>query len=385
MSTTLRRVLGGCLLVFLCAGQSVTRADDGDDLRIFGYFQTEFQQERPDSGPRTSYFVVQHLNLFFQKDLARNWTSFLNFEFTNSFSANKNWGTLDIQEAWVRYRYDNRFNLKLGLQIPIFNNLNEIKNRTPILPYIIRPIAYESSLEEIVPIDQYVPNRAYIQASGFFPFSGFKFDYAAYIGNSPNINGDPNNGQTGIDTTDTFLFGGRVGIRRDELKLGVSSTYDRSNLLFDIVQQSLGEEADRRQLGRLRLGADVSYRWRALFFESEVISVTYDDAGPDIDLNLTFFYATLGCEISERWTAYASYWQTRERIFADVFDPMSFNPLHIDQEFGIQIPTIGLASRINDQVTLKAQWARVTIELEGDGFERVANSHHIAFAVSAFF
>ncbi|MDX9857832.1 MAG: hypothetical protein RBT76_08590 [candidate division Zixibacteria bacterium] len=374
-----------CLLIVCLWPSSPATADENGDLYLFGYFQSTFKHEESKDANKSSSFLLQHLNVFLQKELASNWTSFVNFEFTNNFSANKNWGTLDIQEAWVRYRLDNRLNVKLGLQIPIFNNLNEIKNRTPILPYIIRPIAYESSLEEIVPIDQYVPNRAYVQAYGFVPYQGYKLDYAAYVGNSPNINSDPNEGQTGVDTTDTFLLGGRVGFRRDELKFGFSASYDRSNLLYEIIQEQFGEIDAGRELGRLRLGADLSYRSQGLFLEGEIITVQFDNEGPEVDLDLAFYYATAGFDIDSRWTAYVSYWKTQEEFFLDLFSAQTFNPLHVDQRFELEIPTVGLACRINDRITVKAQWARVMGELEGEGFELFTASHYVGVAVSAFF
>ena len=37
----------------------------------------------------------------------------------------------NLKEAWVRYLMSGAFNLKLGLQIPIFNHFNEIKNKMP--------------------------------------------------------------------------------------------------------------------------------------------------------------------------------------------------------------------------------------------------------------
>ena len=42
-------------------------------------------------------------------------------------------GSTKLEEVWVKYRADRRFNLKMGMLIPIFNNLNEINNRTALL------------------------------------------------------------------------------------------------------------------------------------------------------------------------------------------------------------------------------------------------------------
>jgi len=120
-------------------------------IKIFGYFQNSFQQWTAfEFRPKQNSFSLQQLNLFFQKDLGTNWTTFVNFEFLNNFSSGRQWGSANLEEAWVKYRADMRFNLKLGLLVPIFNNLHEIKNRTPLLPYIIRPLAYETSFSEFI-------------------------------------------------------------------------------------------------------------------------------------------------------------------------------------------------------------------------------------------
>ena len=142
------------LIFFLGVGcQTVNGQSESRPLEIFGYFQNEFEhQHHTDSGSFNT-FALQELNLFFRKDLGKGLTSFVNLEAINNFSSSKRWGSLDLQEAWVRYKVGRRLNLKFGLQIPIFNNLNEIKNRTPLLPYVIRPLVYEASFSDIIPLD----------------------------------------------------------------------------------------------------------------------------------------------------------------------------------------------------------------------------------------
>ncbi|MDP6037792.1 MAG: hypothetical protein QGG64_04520, partial [Candidatus Latescibacteria bacterium] len=191
------------LLFSLLYISSPAQAQFGEsDLRIFGYFQTLFHYQNQDLPKRKlSSFSLQQLNLFMQKDLAQNWRAFINIEGVNTFNSKRNWGSLRFEEAWARYRSGVKFNLKVGLQIPTFNHFNEIKNRTPLLPYAIRPLVYETSFEEIISVEEYVPTRAFVQAYGFLPHNNFKLDYALYIGNSPNINDLKDNGQTGIDTT----------------------------------------------------------------------------------------------------------------------------------------------------------------------------------------
>ena len=356
------------------------------DLRVFGYFQNTFQYERPDDGTKSSSFLLQHLNMLFRKEMSQSWSTYINIEFTNSFSSSQGWGTANIHEAWALYRYDNRFNIKLGLQIPTFNNLYDIKDRTPLLPYIIRPVVYESSLEDLVALEQYVPNRAFVQAYGFLPLGRWKFDYAAYVGNSPNINSDPENGQTGIDTTDTFLGGGRLGVRYDELKAGISSSYDKSNFLYELAERVGGGRSAGRELGRIRIGGDLSFRWNGLFFESEYIAVLYDDKGSDVDLDLQFYYLLLGYDLSDRLQAYASYEQTREDAYFRFPEPGFVGTfIEADEHLSLKIPFIGLAYRLSERLTAKIQGAQIHADLRLPEGNYQSKSNYIAAALSAYF
>jgi hypothetical protein len=285
---------------------------DTGDIKIFGYFQTSFRHTTElESDPEQNSFNLQQLNLFFQKDFSQNWTAFVNFEFLNNFSSSRQWGSANLEEAWLKYRSGKEFNLKLGLQIPIFNNLNEIKNRTPVLPYIIRPLVYEASFSEFIPVEEYLPTRAYIQAYGFAPLSAeAKFEYAAYIGNSPNISrprpDSEGDFQTGVDTTATFLVGGRLGLRHRELKAGVSATLDNVNY-FKGVEIIVGGAPSRfDEIRRFRLGGDLSYSFGPFSLESEFILVTYDDDIEEASLDKRFFYATLGYHLNERLLVYGS-------------------------------------------------------------------------------
>jgi len=335
-------------------------------IRIFGYFQNSFSHQTSyqaefDRQTERNSFNLQQLNLFFQKDLGRNWTAFVNFEFLNNFSSSRQWGDANLEEAWVRYRANEKFNLKLGLLIPIFNNLNEIKNRTPLLPYVIRPLVYETSFSEFVAVSEYLPTRAYIQAYGFIPVKAMKLDYAVYLGNSPNLNNQPSRGQTGVDTTNTFLVGGRVGLRMGELKLGVSATRENVNG-FPTVEADLGEPpVFFDEAPRTRFGGDLSYHIGNVSFESEFIIVRYDDKFPDVSIDKEFFYATLGYRITEKLLMYASYWLNQEDFTQDLRTISERFP--VESGTGeIKVPTIGAAYHLNDRITFKAQFAPVDIE-----------------------
>jgi hypothetical protein len=278
-----------------------------------------------------------------------------------------------------------RFNLKLGLLIPIFNNLNEIKNRTPLLPYIIRPLAYETSFGDFIPIEVLTPIRAFAQVYGFFPVGEAKFDYAVYIGNSPNINNNPLQGQTGIDTTTTFLVGGRLGFRYRELKLGLSATYDKDNY-FESEAVYLGiPRTELNEIPKTRLGGDLSYNFANISFESEFISVNIIEDIPELGADLDFYYTTLGYHFTERLYIYGSYWVTDEH--STLLAPGEERK----EDEDIKVSTIGASYNLMDRVSLKVQFARVIGDekrlLITQGIVRTEQDNFSVFAlaVSVFF
>jgi hypothetical protein len=366
---------------------STTSAQQEDaPLKIFGYFQNSLQHWTTlgDLQEHNS-FSLQQLNLFFQKELGDNWTAFVNFEALNTFSSSRSWGALNIEESWVRYRLDMRFNLKLGLLVPTFNNLNEIKNRTPLLPYIIRPLVYETSFNEFIGIEDFVPARAFAQAYGFFPLGNFKLDYAIYTGNSPNINASPTRGQTGIDTTTTFSVGGRLGIRHWDLKFGLSATHDRSSKFQEIAPHVGRPATDLQELPRLRLGGDLSYDWGRFSLESEFIRVFIDDDLPELEVDANFYYATLGYHLSDKLFAYGTYWAIDLRIAALAPDE------GVIEKENILTPGFGASYQLGDNIRLKAQYARVKDEdnlrfLTENRVEKERDNFSVyTVAISAFF
>ena len=375
------------LLVAITVVPNIFAQEKETPIKIFGYFQNSFQQWTAfQERPKQNSFSLQQLNLLLQKDLGPNWTAFVNFEFLNNFSSGRQWGSAKLEEAWVKYRADMRFNLKLGLLIPIFNNLNEIKNRTPLLPYIIRPLAYETSFSEFIPIEVLTPVQAFAQVYGFFPAGEAKFDYAVYVGNSPNINNDPKIGQTGIDSTATFLLGGRLGWRYGELKLGLSATYDKDNSA-EVVADSLNiPRSELSAIPKIRFGGDLSYDLGDFSFESEFIRVSLERDSPKLDRTLDFYYATLGYHFTEALFIYGSYW------FLDSHAAIPALPNKRKKEDeDVKVKTFGASFNIMDRVRLKAQFARVKLDHEelklSDGLVTRTEDNFSTFslAISVFF
>ncbi len=365
---------------------NVFAEDEENPIKIFGYFQNSFQQWTAfENRPKQNSFSLQQLNLFFQKKLGSNWTAFINFEFLNNFSSGRQWGSMNLEEAWIKYRTDMRFNLKLGLLVPIFNNLNEIKNRTPLLPYIIRPLAYETSFSEFIPIELLIPVRAYGQVYGFFPVAETKFDYAVYIGNSPNISNNPLQGHTGADTTSTFLVGGRLGIRYRELKLGLSATYDKDNTFESMAEQFNIPRAELNEIPKTRLGGDLSYDFANFSLESEFIKVDIEKDNPEVKADLDLYYATLGYHFTEKLFIYSSYWVMDEHLTV-----LTANP-EVKEDGDSRVYSLGTSYSLIDRISLKTQFSKVIKKEENylitQGETKMEEDNFSVFglAVSVFF
>lgn len=314
------------LVVLLAAPQSAKA--QSDDLNIYGYFQTQYTYSKDQNNGETggySSFKVPQLNILFSKNFGSNFTAFVSTEFLNNFDSSEEWGTFRLGEAWVRYDHSNALKVKGGMLIPKFNNLNEIKNRTPLLPYAFRPLVYEQSFTLFGNAD-YVPQRAYLQVYGSLPMGGAQFDYAAYVGNSESryLAGVGDFNEAGTDTTFAKMFGGRVGIRYNSLKIGVSGTIDDTNM------RNLDFFGNTMPIGvgdvtRYRLGADLSFDVRDFFVESEVISVIHNmsdeqdvqwtgltDQSPVApflgeDLDQLFYYGMVGYNITDKLSIHTLY------------------------------------------------------------------------------
>jgi hypothetical protein len=205
------------------------------------------------------------------------------------------------------------------------------------------------------------------------------------VGNSPNINNRQNKGQTGIDTTTTFLVGGRLGIRHQELKAGLSSTYEKDNQLQDLTEALGVPQAVLEEVPIIRLGGDLSYRFKDFYFESEFISVNIDDKIPELALDLDFYYATLGYNITDLLMLYGSYWDMEART--DLLAPGD----KIKETENIRVSSVGVSFDLNDSIRLKAHYARVKndelrrfisqdrVEKERDNFKVYAAAISIIF------
>ncbi len=353
-----------CLLASLGIANSAT-AQINEDLYIYGYFQAISRYSDLESNPRPEIdkslsFSVQQMNLFVFKQIDEQFSGFVNLEIVNSLSTEEQWGGFALDEAWVKYDPGQQFRVKAGLLVPTFNNLNTIRDRTPLLPYVMRPLAYETIVSDFLSTDEMVPQQAAVEVYGRFDLGNqLKLDYAAYVGNNTAymIQEAIATLPSGSDSTLAKLVGGRVGVRKGGLKFGVSGSHDYADLsripIFNTDFMGVGT------LPRSRLGVDLSFTFPNFYVESEFIHVFYglSQEKKDIlaeivetnllfnkDLDKTFGYVTVGADIGDAFFAYG--------MFSMVIDRSN---IVTDDGFGMY--SIGGGYRPNDFLVFKVQFA----------------------------
>ncbi|MEM8488115.1 MAG: hypothetical protein AAF564_21375, partial [Bacteroidota bacterium] len=303
-------------------------------------------------------FSVQQMNLFMFKQIDEKFSGFINLEIINSLSTEDQWGGFALDEAWVKYDRGQHLKVKAGLLVPTFNNLNTIRDRTPLLPYIMRPFAYETLVSDFLSTDELAPRQAAIEVYGTLGMANqIKFDYAAYVGNNTAymIQEAIATLPSGSDSTLAKLFGGRIGIRKGPLKLGISVSHDYADLsripIFTTDFSGVGT------LPRSRLGFDLSLTFPGFYVESEFIRVYYSLSAEkrarleeivetnflfNEDLNKLFGYVTVGADIGESFFAYGMFSFVEDRS-------------NIVTEDGFGMYSIGGGYRANDFLVFKVQ------------------------------
>ena len=369
---------------------STASAQEG--LSIYGFFQASalhlkneytFKASKfgiptaTDSKITESYtsYQLQQANLLLRNEFNDQFSGFLNLEFTNNYSSSKGWGSFGVKEAFMRYQYSEQLVAKIGMFVPKFNNLYEISEKTPLLPYAFRPLVYETITESIIDQNDFLPSKAFAQIEGFIPIDEVKIDYAAYFGNveSKYITSETVPAQlmavNGMNQkNDLAAFGGRIGARYNTLKFGVSLAKDMKNMSnieqYFAAASNINPFVAKINFGnvpRTKLGVDLNVSKFGFTFSGEMILTTLDlsDAHKDTlkslqsgmftkgiineDTDKLFYYTTLKYNFTDEVFVYGMY-----NFFQD---KMIYNT----QE-GIKSMSGGIGYSPLPNVTFKAQY-----------------------------
>ncbi|MDP2364537.1 MAG: hypothetical protein Q8M94_12310 [Ignavibacteria bacterium] len=358
---------------FLCATYNQLNAQE--NLEIFGYGQGSFLQFENRYDPHVIEYDdnytyknmgITQLNLLMSRSLGDELTAFINFELTNNFDSERGFGSFYLQEAYLRWNYKDYLNLKFGMVIPKFNNLYEIYNKTPLIPYLIRPKIYEVNWGTYVDLFDYLPQKALLQVYGSFISDEIKFDYAFYCGNPPNsflsskdkdlIPGYVEYGQSAVNL---LAVGGRIGIRTDNIKAGFSFAKDKENRreIELVAPESVVGLGD---LDRYKLGFDASFEFGDFNIVGEYLlnkvpltndqqdSLDYwssiDPAFTGNGLNKYFYYVSAMYTFSEKFYSFIMFDYIQDKLDAWFFGNYGYYGYHI-----------GCGYYMNENVVLKGQ------------------------------
>ncbi len=278
-------------------------------------------------------FAVQQFDLMFTNEFEYNIKTFVDISFNWNYDSENDWGQLGIQEAWAQYSLGDELNFQFGQIIPRFNYNNELRNKLPLLPYIIRPVYYENILNHVFSVQDLMPARSFLQIHGMIPLmSNIRIDYSVFAGNSEDSyiidNKDTKSYLlsdyiSGVDPNGTKqkLFGARIGTHTssENIRLGLSITHDydnRQDSLYNLWKSPTGE------LERVRLGWDMNFSFYGFELDGEFIYVDYNikdehikfenkDQAPKLTLQREYYilsyYAALLYNINDKIFLYGRY------------------------------------------------------------------------------
>ncbi len=352
--------------VVLIMSTQITRAQGS--LEIFGFYQAQFVKLDGEYTVKTTLPAmlggstltldqtaadlqasnIQQLNIFFRKELSQNFTSWINLQFVNNYSsAGLNMGKFNLDEAWLRYDYSTALTVKAGLLVPRFNYLHEIKNKMPLLPYIYRPLVYESSVSSTINPSTFLPEKAIAQISGYLPVNEFTFDYSVFLGqldkNYQQQGLDTNGVSGGLDTVNYKAFGGRVGAKYGDVRVGVSTTLDKQ------LDNKIIDPTRIQHIDRTRVGLDFGYTLYNAFVEAEYIKVYLDTKVTVKDLSKEFYYATIGYNFTEDIFAYGTISKLKDKQVQFLSNGMNGS-------------LIGAGYRPDPSVVIKAQYSTYSVK-----------------------
>ena len=382
---SMKRVLMA-VAAFVIFGSSVYSQEG---LSIYGFFQASaFHVENDytfktsklnplmgDSKKSEAYtsYQLQQANLLMRNEFNDNFSAFLNLEFTNNYNSLNGWGSFGIKEAFMRYQLNDQFTAKVGMFIPKFNNLYEIYEKTPLLPYAFRPFVYETVLESVIDQNDFLPNKAFAQIEGFLPVDEVKLDYAAYFGNIESKYITSSEKKDEITTSmpvygmnqknDLAAFGARIGARYNSLKVGVSFAKDMKNMNNFSVKYATAPAVvvNFGDVPRTKIGVDFNVSQFGFTLAGEMIMTSLDlDDTQETTLKATskgskgiigeetnklFYFTSLKYNISDEFFVYGMYNYFQDKMLYNTQD-------------GLKSISGGIGYSPIPNVTFKAQYFR---------------------------
>jgi hypothetical protein len=238
MSPEVRHGLPAFLGVILTVFSTPAAGADDSGLSIDGVIDLEFRYEAGDSAKDHAEFDLHHFNLISQYQITRHWRILgeLEFEHGPDVQSGSVAGRITLEQAWMEYRHNRQWQIRLGKFLPPFGLYNEIHDRTPIHLFVRLPQAIYGFHEVYPGHTQELFNKFLtgVQFRGTTEVGGAAVaDIRVYAGNGrgPNSHGE--------DLNANKALGGKMILRERDGRwhAGLSYYRDRNGHADDALQQ----------------------------------------------------------------------------------------------------------------------------------------------------
>lgn len=323
------------------------------ELNLYGYFQAfgqTFNYENSNFDPMyvdANQFSLQQLNIFAANHFGNGFSAVVNLEFTSNYDSHDKIGHASVSEAYGLWQgFDGLLKVQAGYFIPKFGYLSTIANKSPLLPYIYRPVIFETDFTGFVGKPFY-PEKGNLQVFGdYYLNDNLALNYSVYLTGAEREFWNKIDEQH--QRTVLYQVGGRVGFdwtpnENIGIEAGFSGSLDKDSIVID------------GYTGRTRIAADIGIRiWkfdlRAEYYNSMI------DISDDVKNTLT------SVDDLDKVSYYAS-------LTFNATDKLYFNTFYTDWEDhnheiffgGLYVISAGAGYRLTDNIILKYQFHRFVL------------------------
>lgn len=213
-------------LLFQIIAINLSKADASEKLRLYGFFDLEFEKADGGQGDTNGSFDQHRFNLLFDAPLNNNFSikAHIEYEHSPKISSNSNKGEITIEWAYAEYVINNNFSIRGGTFLTPFGLYNEIHDASPTYEFIRNPYGIYRA-DTVGGFAMFPKFSTGINLIGnHFIASNLNITYDLYTANGEN---DTKN-EAENDENNNKAFGGRINVTPvSDLTLGVSYFYDK--------------------------------------------------------------------------------------------------------------------------------------------------------------
>ena len=195
-----------------------------DDLRIYGYFDLEYDQSNNSQGNKNGSFDNHHFNLLMDFPVSNKLIVKSHIEFEHGTDTKNDFGTAKVEWVFLEYSFLDELHLRGGKFFSPFGFYNELRDSTPAFLSLDVPtsiyFAQARGGFDFMP-QQNTGISVWGQSNHTLSLVGdFGLDYSLYVGNGENTS---TTNPSEFDDNADKAIGGRVNLYpNDTFRFGVS-------------------------------------------------------------------------------------------------------------------------------------------------------------------